>query len=169
MSGREKILLPQDFFQRLQNKHLLLDTSFFGDYSSYPEIFSNFVAECRSNNITLVTIIPVVAEFTKGSDTKNIFKQKTLLIKEIIGDYLLPILPKVFTEEIPWLVEKYGQAGKAVSLTDFCLAAMTKIHAKDLCLLTKNPKDFLASIFNLKTYFLIQLERGLQVYGIYFY
>jgi hypothetical protein len=147
----------------------LLDTSFFGDYSAYPEIFFDFVSQCKKNAVTLVTIAPVIAEFTRGFDSAKIFQDKTNLIKEIVGDYLLPIHPDVFSKEIPWLVEKYGQAGKAISLTDFSLGAMIKIHKADLCLVTKNPADFPTSIFSLESHFLLELERGLQVYGIYCY
>lgn len=169
MPKKSKILLSEDFFLHLHDKHLLLDSSFFADYSSYPETFTDFTNQCKANGVTLATIMPVFAEFTRGSDTSAIFKNKTLLIKEIVGECLLPIHQTVFTEEVPWLVEKYGQAGKAMSLTDFCLAAVTKIHKTDLRLLTKNPKDFPSSIFEVDAYFLLQLERGLQVYGIYCY
>lgn len=169
MPKNNKILLPPDFFAQLHNKHLLLDTSFFGDYSSYPETFLDFINQCKENNVTLVTIVPVVAEFTRGSDNMDIFINKTQLIERIVDKYLLPIHPDVFTKEIPWLVEKYGQDGKAVSLTDFSLAAMIKIHKTDLYLLTKNPKDFPTYIFTLKSHFLLELERGLQVYGVYCY
>lgn len=113
--------------------------------------------------MTLVTIVPVVVEFTRGSDNTRIYNEKTLLIKDVVGDYLLPIVPKVFYEEIPNLVEKYGQDGKKVSLTDFTLAAMTKIHKRDLFLLTKNPQDFPTTIFGVESYFLLKLKIGLQV------
>lgn len=168
MPKKKEILLPQDFFARLRNRHLLLDTSFFGDYSAHPEIFLDFVNSCKEHGITLVTIMPVVTEFTQGSDTQAIFNAKTALINEII-DYLLPIHPGVFKTEIPWLVENYGQVGKKVSLTDFCLAATTKIHNTDLLLVTKNPHDFPTSIFSVDCYFLLRLERALQVYGVYTY
>ncbi|MFZ1721542.1 MAG: hypothetical protein WAU07_03480 [Microgenomates group bacterium] len=144
-----------------------MDTSFFGDYAAYPDIFIDFVTKCRDHNITLVTIVPVVAEFTRGSETPDIYKKKTLLIKEIVGEHILSIHPNVFGKEVIKLVEEYGQTGKAVSITDYCLAAMTKIYKVDLCLLTKNPKDFPTSIFAVECYFLLQLNRALQVYGIY--
>lgn len=163
-----KIILPPDFFQLLHNKHLLLDTSFFGDYSSYPEDFGKFVNSCKKHGITFVTNVAVVTEFSRGSDTTQIYAQKTALVETII-DFVLPITPQVFLEEIPWLTEKYGQMGKVVSLTDFILAAQTKQHSTDLCLLTKNPKDFPTSIFSVKTHLLLELERGLQVYGVYYY
>lgn len=168
MPKKNEILLPQDFFTRLRNKHLLLDSSFFGDYSAYPEMFHGFVNECKANDITFVTIMPVVAEFTRGSDTQAIFTAKTSLINEII-DYLLPVHPNVFGVEVPWLVEKYGQSGKKMSTTDFALAATTKIHKTDLVLVTKNPQDFPTTVFTVDCYFLLRLERALQVYGIYCY
>ena len=164
-----QILLPHDFFLKLKHKHLLLDTSFFGDYAAYPETFLDFVEKCRENNITLVTIVPVITEFTRGSETSEIYTQKKTLINNVIGEYILPLRADVFTEVFPWLVEKYGQVGKTVSITDFCLAALTKIHKHDLCLLTKNPKDFPTSIFSVECYFLLELDRALQVYGIYLY
>ncbi len=131
-------------------------------------MFGNFVEECRKNQIILVTNAAVTTEFSKGSDTAQIFIEKSALVNNLI-DYLLPILPDVFNVEIPWLTEQYGQIGKSVSTTDFILAAQTKMHPNDLCLVTKNPKDFPTSIFSVQTYFLLQLERGLQVYGVYFY
>lgn len=166
MQKNEKIIFPQDFFQRLNKKHLLLDTSFFGDYSSHPNVFVDFVEKCKEQEITFVTNVPVVTEFLRGSDKPDIFNQKSALIKKIIGDYLLPVTPSILNEEVPWLVENYGQIGKSISITDFILAAQTKAHS-DLYLVTKNPSDFPSSIFSVKTYFLLQLERGLQVYGIY--
>lgn len=169
MPNKSELLLPQDFFQRLHNKHLLLDTSFFGDYSAYPETFHGFVQSCRDSEITLVTVAPVITEFTKGSDTPQIYADKSELVKEVVQDYILNIHPKVFLKEIPLLTKEYGQRGKAVSMTDFILAAMTKIYKNDLCLLTKNPKDFPTSIFTMEGYFLLKLDRALQVYGVYSY
>ncbi len=147
---------------------MLLDTSFFIDYSIHSEAFVDFVVDCKKNNVIFVTNVPVVTEFCRGSENHEVFAKKIALVSSII-DYLLPINPNVFEKELPWLVENYAQDGKKVSLTDFILGAQTKIHNHDLCLLTKNPTDFLSSIFTYKTHFLLQLERGLQVYGVYFY
>lgn len=112
--------------------------------------------------------MPVATEFLRGSDTNEIFVKKNILIVNII-DYFLPITPKILNKEVPSLIDKYGQVGKSTSVTDFILAAQTKVHSRDLCLLTKNPRDFPTTIFSVKTYFLLQLERALQIYGIYCY
>lgn len=110
----------------------------------------------------------VATEFTRGSDTLEIYLEKTTLVKNVV-DLLLPINPNILNQEISWLTKHYGQIGKNISLTDFILAAQTKFHYRDLCLLTKNPKDFPTTIFSVKTHFLLQIDRGLQVYGVYFY
>jgi predicted nucleic acid-binding protein len=164
----EKILIPPDFHQILRNKHILLDTSFFIDYSNHSSAFFDFTIEAKTNDITFVTNVPVVTEFTKGSENAEKFAEKTALVNTII-DYLLPIPPSVFTHELPSIVEKYGKSGATCSVTDMILASQIKMHANDLFLVTKNPNDFPSKVFVLKTYFLLQLNRALQVYGIYSY
>jgi len=161
----EQLFLDPEFFQALHNKHLLLDTSFFGDYASHPTLLIEFVENCKKNDVILATTMPVVTEFTGGSDTPVIYKSKIELVKSVT-EYFLPISANVFQTAVPWLTEQYGQIGKAISMTDFMLAALINIHP-DLCLLTKNPQDFPTSVFKVKTYFLLQLERALQVYGVY--
>lgn len=165
LKNNKKLHLPPDFFHLLRYKSLLLDTSFFGDCAAHPEIFADFVDQCRKLQLSLVTNTHVIVEFFRGFDTQKILDDKKALVKNI-ATHVLAIESEVFASESLWLVEQYGQMGSKVSTTDFLLAAQTKIHAPDVCLITKNPKDFPRKIFALKTSFLLQLERELQVYAV---
>lgn len=160
-----QIIYAPKFFNYLKDKHLLLDTSVFIDTLSHEKEFIDFFDKCKKNNTFLVTIDPVKIEFNRGAENQSRLKVKRQLINSIV-DYCLPIHASVYDQHIPFLVEKYREGGKTVSLTDFFLGSLLIQHQKDLCLLTKNPKDFPLSIFQLKSYVILKMNRALQVYAV---
>lgn len=164
----ESLVIPDSFFPKIRLKHLLLDTSFFIDASFHQEAFFDFYNECRKNEVTLVTISPVALEFTKGSKSKEVISNSLLLMEKFVDAYL-PVHPSVFEKYSPFLVEEYQKKGAGVSITDLLLGGMVYHHKKDLCLLTKNSKDFPLNVFDLETYFLLKnkISSTIQIYGVY--
>lgn len=163
-----RIILSPDFYDQVRLKHILLDTSFFGDSTAYPTVFLEFLERSKENEVTFVTIDPVVAEFTRGAESEGILNLKLETIKKII-DVVMPILPDYLSKYVPQLIKKYKSMGRGVSLTDFLLAATLMHHKHDMLLLTKNPSDFPLYVFSLKCYVVLSLNRALQIYGVYAY
>jgi len=162
---------PDALIKIVNEKHLLLDTSFFIDAMYHKDAFDGFAKECKVYGATLVTIQPVLIEFARGAKSKSAFSNRVSLVEDYVDGYIIPISPKAFSDDVPFLVEGYGQAGARVSLTDFLLAATAKQHTNDLFLLTKNSLDFPEKFFQLETYFLLQnqMSRTTQCYCIYRY
>lgn len=167
----KSLLCPDDFFSNLTLNHLLLDTSFFIDAIEDEVVFREFARKCKAESIQLVTIDPVVFEFIKGSKDDKTREARLKFINSFTQGYFLPIVPQVFEVYIPSLMKKYGKEGATVSLTDFMLASMCMHHSHDLCLLTKNTKDFPVSFFKLEDHFIFpnKKQRTLQVYAVYSY
>jgi len=160
------IIKAEGLLGLLKNKHLLLDTSVFIDAFNHFEEFARFFNECKRGNVTIVTVSPVIAEFTKGVENTKKLSEKLSFVDSII-DIKLPISPDIINKYIPNLVSQYKAKGKSVSYVDFILAGLVDKYERDLVLLTKNPVDFPLSVFNLYSYFVIKMDRALQVYGIY--
>ncbi len=160
-----KIVLPEDFFKILNNCHLLLDTSVFIDSSINPVEFGNFFNQLRANDITLVTIDPVIVEFLKGSPSPEKFDAKQSAVSEITGTNL-PLTSDIF-DSVKLLVILYKEEGKSLSLTDLLLGASLMQYEKGLYLLTKNVTDFPTNIFNLATHLNLLHRKAIQSYGVY--
>ena len=171
------ITIPQNFFDILKDKHLLLDTSVFIDVSNHPIEFAGFFEQCKKNEVFLTTIFPVQIEFIKGISYQEIQERKKL-ISDIIADeyssksekkeYLLPFDKNIF-QHFEFLLGKYKQDGNRVSLTDLSLGATLINYGPQVMLLTKNNIDFPTSIFSRKTHLLIEMKKTIQPYGIYSY
>lgn len=113
-----------------------------------------------------MTIDPVVWEFTKGTFGDELGDR--LAFMDDFVDHYLPINSvDISRQHVPFLIEKYQRAGSTASVVDFLLGALARKHNKDLCVLTKNPKDFPLFLFELETHLLISGQNFLQVYGAY--
>lgn len=158
-----KIISPSNFFKKIKNFHLLLDSSFFIDSSIHKKEFLNLVKKLKKNDNPLVTIDLVKAELTIGAQNRSHWESKSNLIKRTV-DYLLPITQDVLSEKMHELIKIYGPKGKGISSVDLILCAVLQKY-DNLLLVTKNPKDFPKPLTNLKTYFLMDLDKGLQTYA----
>ena len=158
-----KIIYSPKFFTDLRNQHLLLDCSFFIDSSSHKVEFEEFISLCRENNITLVTIELVKAEFLKGAESTSKYDIKRDFLDDVV-DSMLPVPPLVLSKQLPELVKRYGEMGKGTSIVDFMLCATLHYYQTGLFLLTKNPKDFPNTVTDLHSYFLLYNTRALQPY-----
>ena len=156
-----KIIYSPKFFTDLRNQHLLLDCSFFIDSSSHKVEFEEFISLCRENNITLVTIELVKAEFLKGAESTSKYDIKRDFLDDVV-DSMLPVPPLVLSKQLPELVKRYGEMGKGTSIVDFMLCATLHYYQTGLFLLTKNPKDFPNTVTDLHSYFLLYNTRALQ-------
>jgi len=139
------------------------------DTSLHPAAWTPFLARCKEQRITLVTIRPVEVEFCNGAESSEKLNTKRELVKNIVDDFILPINSCIFEKYLPSLVAKYGQYGRGISLTDYILAGCLMQHARDMLLLTKNPSDFPSACFQLESHILLSQFRTLQCYGIYAY
>lgn len=158
-----KIIYPPRFFTELKDQHLLLDCSFFIDSSNHKIEFEEFISRCRENNITLVTLELVKAEFLKGSENSSKYDIKREFLDRSVNS-ILPVPPLVYTKHLPELVKRYGEMGKGTSIVDFILCATLHYYQTSLFLLTKNPKDFPNTVTDLHSYFLLYNTRALQPY-----
>jgi len=144
----------------------LLDTSFFLDAVKNKDEFIDFKKHCKKSQIILVTIDPVAWEFTRGTYGNELSDR--LAVMDALVDQYLPInLVDISRDHVPFLIEKYQRIGSNVSIVDFLLGALARKHSNDLCILTKNPKDFPLSFFELKSHLLLNGENFLQAYGVY--
>lgn len=162
-----KIITPQDFFQTFKDKHILLDTSVFIDSFLHPVEFGEFFNSLKVQGATLVSLDAVKIEFLKGAPNAEKYKQKDEFFSQII-DSCLPIISDTLLN-LYGLVQKYGEGGKSLSITDLFLGATLMQYKGSLFLLTKNTTDFPTNIFNLKSYINISYTKGLHTYGVYDY
>lgn len=158
-----KIIYSPKFFTELKHQYLLLDCSFFIDSTIHIDEFEMFISRCRENDITLVTLELVKAEFLKGAENSSKYDIKREFLDRSVNS-ILPVPPLVYTKHLPDLVKKYGEMGKGTSIVDFMLCATLHYYQTSLFLLTKNPKDFPNTVTDLHSYFLLYNTRALQPY-----
>ena len=162
-----QIIKPSGFPSVLKGRYLLLDTNVFIDALIHPKEFTQLFNELKANNVVLVTLKVVLAEFIKGANDEKKFQEKRETVENIIDAYL-PIREEICDEAID-LITKYKEEGKAVSITDYILGAYLKKYSGSVYLLTKNISDFPCNIFTLQTYFNIFHRRAIHNYGVYGY
>lgn len=88
-----KIILPEEFFSILKDRHLLLDTNVFIDAFINPNEFGKFFNQLKAEGCTLVTIDGVISEFIKGAPTLQKLEKKREFVDEIIEEQFKPIKP----------------------------------------------------------------------------
>lgn len=163
------ILLAPRFFQILSGKHILLDNSVFIDATNHSQAFFELFAQMKQVGAKLVTVDQVAFEFTKGGQSKDVVLAKREQIAEIVELSNLPIRPEVYSTLVPDLIERYGEIGKAISITDLLLAGVLQSYRNDMLLLTKNPRDFPSSVFTLQSHLILQTRQSLHIYGVFGY
>jgi predicted nucleic acid-binding protein len=162
-----KIITPPDFLQILKGKFLLLDTNIFIDAFKNPSDFAAFFNVLKENDVTLLTVDPVIIEFLQGSGTQEKYVEKDKFLHEII-DTCLPVVKETFTN-VFLLIKQYREEGKDLSVTDFLLGGILMQYKKNLFLMTKDTSDFPTNIFDLETHIIASHRKALQSYGIYSY
>lgn len=162
-----KIIIPPDFLQILEEKHLLLDTNVFIDAFLNPVEFAEFFNKLHDADVVLVSLDVVKAEFLKGAANQAKYEEKEKFFSEIV-DALLPINNYIF-ESLYEIIKEYKETGKSLSITDLLLCAELEFYGKNLFLLTKNTTEFPTNIFKLESQFNISYTKGLHAYGVYSY
>ena len=158
------VLLPSRLIDELKNSYLLLDTCVFYDAYKYGEVFTTFFDSLKKERCVLLTIFPVVVEFSRNSDTIKEYKSRREFIKTIVG-VVLPI-ERTLIKDVEELVLAYRNHGKHTSLTDFFLAGTLKRY-RGLFLMTRNNKDFPIEIFDRRGIICNDAGQEPQFYGIY--
>ncbi|MBI3619989.1 hypothetical protein HY214_02485 [Candidatus Roizmanbacteria bacterium] len=116
-------------------------------------------------NVTLVTIKPVVIEFTSGSADKERARVKREYLDKIV-ESLLPITEEIYDKAISLVVE-YGLAGKDLGVTNFLLGSLLQKYSGNLLLFSRNTNDFLTNLFSVKTIVNMIHKRAIWSYGLY--
>lgn len=164
-----KIYYPEDFFSLLRGKHLLLDTNVFIDSFNFdrPVDYIKFFNNLKDNDTTLATIDGVVLEFLKGSKNEEVFNRK----KEHLDDITDIILPtqRDDSEKIKELIRLYQSDGGGIEIVDYYLGANLLRYRKNLCLMTRNTRDFPQNIFSLISTISFSSFKTIFTYGIYTY
>lgn len=127
-----KIIIPEDFYQTVKNRHILLDTNIFVDASINPRRFSEFFNSLKDNDTTVVTLDVVRIEFLQGASDQLKYKAKQTLIDKIV-DAVIPFDNRTF-EHCYTLIQEYKEKGKSLSATDYLLGATTMRYANHLFL-----------------------------------
>lgn len=164
-----KIILPQEFFQVIKDKHVLLDTSIFIDAFSHGKEFGMFFNSLKDpqNGITLVTLDNVLIKFLKGSSTEAKLNEKKVYVESIIDTYLPNT--KDLIDLTMGLLKEYKIESKDLSITDLLLGAALVKYKENICLLTKDISDFPTRIFDRISYITLLEQNSIRNYGVYSY
>lgn len=162
-----KIYYPENLFDILENKHLLLDTNVFIDSFAIDRTaeFVQFFNKLKANNTTLITIEGVCFEFLKGSKNDTVYNKKNAHIDDII-DAKLPSF-RENSSIITDLIKLYSSDGGNVEIIDYLLGANLIKYKKNLFLMTRNIADFPQHIFPLKSTVSFGSGKTIFTYGIY--
>lgn len=163
------IYYPENLFNLLKNKHLLLDTNVFIDSFNFgnPADYTKFLNDLKDNDTTLTTIDGVILEFLKGSKNDAVYKQKKEHLEDII-DVKLPA-HKDDNTNIAELIKLSGADGGNVAIVDYYLGANLLKYKNNLFLMSRNVKDFPQNIFSLVSTVSVASARTIFTYGIYTY
>lgn len=164
-----KIYYPENFFEILREKHLLLDTNVFIDSFNFerPLDYIKFFNDLKVNDTTLVTIDGVELEFLKGSKNEDVYNRKSEHLDDII-DAVLPT-HKDDNEKIKELIKLSGSDGGGIQIVDYYLGANLLRYKRNLFLMTRNIKDFPQNIFFLESTVCFSASKTIFTYGIYTY
>lgn len=162
-----KIIYPPELKPFLKDKHLLLDTNIFRDFSSKSTSYTNFFNDLKKDNVTFATIDLVRYELLKGSSDNLKYEARDNLINDIV-DVIIPVIPKT-CDLVYELIKEYGVEGSAVGITDLYLGSMLMHYKENICLMTRDTSDFIERIFSLQFVINVQHQKGIYTYGIYQY
>lgn len=149
----------------LRNSTFLLDTNFFIDSFSNPEVFKDIIFSFKDANIELASISFVKYEFIR-SKTIDVVRRKESYFDELVGVVLPFDLPT--ESQVISIIEQYKQYMEGIPLTDLMLAACLKRY-QGLYLLTRDHHDFPTTIFDRIHVFNIESIRDIKTYGVYTY
>lgn len=159
-----KIVTPTDFLSVLKGNYLLLDTNVFIDDLIHPNEFGQFFNNLKDNDVTLVTVHAVLAEFVKGATDEKKLAEKREIIEKIIETYL-PFREDAYNDLIK-LIGNMQEDGKTASITDLMLGTMLMQYPRKLLLMSKNITDFPTNIFTLRTFCHLVHRKTIHIYGI---
>lgn len=167
-----KVYYPENFFNILKDKHLLLDTNVLIDSFNFdrPLDYAVFFKKLKENNTTLTTIEGVVFEFIKGSKNDKVYSEKIEHLEEII-DVMIPP-HKDDSKNIRKLIKLAGSDGGGIDMVDYYLGANIlkyNMSLNNLFLMTRNVKDFPQHIFSLVSTVSFSSVKTIFTYGIYTY
>ncbi len=162
-----KIHQAPDFLSTTKGKHILLDTTFFIDAFLHPEAFAELTNQLRSNLCTLVTIKPVLHEFTKGAPNPEKLSEKEEFLGSIIETFLNT--DEEIYKNVDSLIKKYGIDGKSTSITDLLLGGTLMKYSTNLLFLTRNTNDYPNRIFTPVSYLHLVHSKGIHLCALYKY
>jgi predicted nucleic acid-binding protein len=154
----------------LSGKHILLDTTVLINASKSDE-FLALLSELSSAGCGLVTIAPVVYEFTRNANSITGYNER----QEFIKTLNIAVLPRVeeMVEKEPVFRIAYAAAFSAKgdrgpSYTDALLCSVAyKYRANGMLIMTANHKDIPLSMFDRTELISIDISGDLRTEAIY--
>lgn len=168
------VLTPaENLFDISKNKHLLLDTSFFGDYKTYPDEFGKLHNELKDKSVTLITLDCVRVEYAKGATTSEEFNTRLLFVNAVVdkvlsGDFLSKtknvnsVIEDRYLKKLP--PQKRKGTLEGASYADLLLAATLYTFRNHIYLISKNYNHLPFSIISHIT---LYKENKIESFAIY--
>lgn len=157
-----KIFSDCDLTSALSNSYLFLDTTAFITAIAYEETFGKLLANLKSNGCALLTIPSVLFEFSRGSDSVEIFNKRAKYLEGLAE--VIPI--EKFLDQLTDLMVVFQKIGGQMSYTDFLLGACL-YQFPGSYLLTENHKDFPAPIFNREHVITVCTDKDIRNHALF--
>lgn len=151
----------------LKYKHLLVDTNFLIDAIKYPHIFSELIEKLKITPCHLISIEPVLYEFTQGSKSLEEYKKRLTFYKDII-DTTLPV-EKTVVENVTNLSKMLLRRSMHLSYVDCLLLASVIKYNHRVYLLSKDRSDINVSLFPVVINLITDTGENNCVFSIYDY
>lgn len=153
---------------KLRGKYLLVDTNFLIDASLYREIFREIINLFKENQVALITITPVIAEFLRGSANQTEYEKKLAYLELVLDQPVLPVDETTNELLLDKVIKFYRSRGSKTEMTDLFLASTLLRYTNGLTfLLTSDHKGFPTSLFDIVGMFPVQLEADLRIFCVY--
>jgi len=150
------------------NKSLLLDTNILIDAYRLPVEFYDLQQSLVASGCDLVAIKSVIIEFLGGTKDKDKINDKVLFLESLFGKKLeSTYLPLERDKPAISNLLEFGRHANKFSVPDYELYCSLKKYGKNIALVTRNHKDFPASLVNRISFITLLGKAEIHTYGIY--
>ena len=141
-----RIIYEKNITSTFKDKTVFLDTNSIILAMSNP-IFLQFLYDLKFADCTLMTISSVLFEFTRGSDTLEVFNKRSEFVLKDLDVGIYPI--EKHLDDLREFVVVLQKLGKNIDYTDFLLSCCL-YKFKSCFVLTENHSHFLTSLLDRK-------------------
>lgn len=156
------ILQDPNLASSLKNKWLFLDTNTFVAALYYNDPFRKLLIDLKNQDCALVTIPPVLFEFTRGAKSVIDFIKRSNFIQNLATIY--PIQKHI--EQLMEFTVVCQRVNPLISFTDFLLIACLYKFPNSY-VLTENHKDFSLAILDRQSIITLDTEKDIRNHAIY--